>query len=278
MKLDLLNQQLEYFSTNSQKIEVDNLGKNQELENEITNKIENELSTFSESLISNIEQKFENQFLQYESLLQLYNSLPNLKFLPPTRGWAGSPDFLAKIAEVISIEKPRFIMEASSGVSTLVIGLALKMNNFGKSISFDHDSTYARKTTQNIKINEIIDFSIVKHCPLINYNEVEQSWKWYDTHNLEFKDKIDILIIDGPPRTTQFLARYPAVPLLYKHFADRTLILLDDANRNDEVIIIQKWIDFLENNNFEVVVSNFNNFEKGLVILEVCKCGKPHNT
>ena len=188
--------------------------------------------------------------------------------MPPTRGWAGSPDFLTKIAEVIFKEKPRFVLEASSGVSTIIIGLALKLNNHGKAISLEHESFYANITNEYIEVNEIGNITNVKYCPLRDYNSFEQTWKWYETDNLNLTEKIDLLVIDGPPRSTQFLARYPAVSLLHEYFSDRTLILLDDSSRNDEIITIQKWIDFLENNNFKVVVTQFNNFEKGMVILE----------
>lgn len=225
------------------------------------------------SLTSTIEQRFNSHFLQFESLLSIYNSLPNLKLLPSTRGWAGSPDFLAKIIEVILKEKPRFVLEASSGVSTVIIGLTLKLINYGKAISLDHEKLYAKITTENIEVNEIGDFSEVKHCPLTDNNSLEESWKWYETDNLNLTERIDLLVIDGPPRSTQFLARYPAVPLLHKYFSNRVLILLDDANRNDENITVKKWIEFLENNKFKVTATTFNNFEKGMIILEVYRLG-----
>ena len=221
------------------------------------------------TLVAKINKKFENQFSQIESLLSIYNSLPNLKFLPATRGWAGSPDFLSKITETILKEKPSFILEAGSGVSTIVIGLALQLNKKGKSISLDHEMFYFENTKKNIQLNEIGDTSIVKHCPFRDYKYFDEEWKWYETENLNLNKKIDMLIIDGPPRITQFLARYPAIPLLHGYFADRILILLDDSNRDDEIITINKWVNFLESNKFKVSVTEFNNFEKGMAILDV---------
>ena len=58
---------------------------------------------------------------------------------------------------------------------------------------------------------------------------------------IKFSNKIDMLIVDGPPRITQELARYPAIPILHEYFSDRFTILLDDSKRDDEAIIIQKW-------------------------------------
>lgn len=225
-------------------------------------------------LISGFESKIDIHFLQIESLFSIYNSLPNLRLLPSTRGWAGSPDFLAKILEVILKEKPGFVLEASSGVSTVIIGLALKLNNYGKSISLEHDSLFTKISLENIKVNAIEDFSSVKYCPLTEHHNSEQVWKWYETADLDLNEKIDILIIDGPPRYTQHLARLPAVPLLYKLFSDRILILLDDTNRHDEIVTLKEWIIFLENNGFKVSVNEYKNFEKGMAILEACRLNR----
>jgi hypothetical protein len=154
-------------------------------------------------------------------------------------------------------------------VSSVIIGLALKLNNYGESISLEHDITYANITSENMGINELEMKSVVKHSPLIEYNNLEQKWKWYDISELKFSNKIDMLIVDGPPRITQELARYPAIPILHEYFSDRFTILLDDSKRDDEAIIIQKWILLFETNNYKVVIENLINYEKGMTILQV---------
>jgi hypothetical protein len=78
-----------------------------------------------------------------------------------------------------------------------------------------------------------------------------------------------MLIVDGPPRITQDLARYPAIPILLEYFSDRFTILIDDAKRVDEAIILQKWIVYLESNNYKVEVEDFINFEKGMTVMTV---------
>ena len=85
-KIDLLNQRFNELDLNFNK------------EKETSPLLIQELSKITELTISTeITEVFENHFLQIESLLSIYNSLPNLKYLPATRGWAGSPDFLNKI-------------------------------------------------------------------------------------------------------------------------------------------------------------------------------------
>jgi len=234
-------------------------------------RVEQKLDDFIDmqsNLGTNLDDKFENQFLQTESLLAIYKRLPNLKLLPPTRGWAGSPDFLAKISELILKEKPCLILETGSGVSTIIIGAALEANNKGKVISLDHNEFYSKVTKGNIELNEIADRTEVIYSDLVEYNINGQNWKWYEINPLEFSEKIDMLIIDGPPGSTQPLARYPAVPLLFQYFSDSITILLDDSNRIDESTITQKWKAFLEENNFTTTITTFDHFEKGLAVIK----------
>jgi hypothetical protein len=268
-KLEAINQQLNELETQSILQKLDTLSQNQL--NGANIKTKAPINLELNELVSKIQEGFENHFLQLESLLFIYNSLPNLKFLPATRGWAGSPDFLAKIVELILKEKPLFVLEAGSGVSSVAIGLALKQNNYGESISLEQDPTYLESTRNNIEVNQLEDFSMLFSCPLVEYEIENETWKWYQTDKLNITKKIDLLIIDGPPRTTQNLARYPAIPILFQLFSDKFTVMLDDAKRPDEIIIAEKWTEFLKMKGCEINVENYLNFEKGMVILNVNK-------
>lgn len=222
-------------------------------------------------MVSNLNQKLENQFFQIESLLAIYRLLPNMRFLPETRGWAGSPDFLKKIAEVILKEKPRFVLELGGGASSIVLGASLKENKFGFAISLDHENSYLEQTRGNLALNEIGESIDITYSPLKDYQLYDTNWKWYDYNFSSLHSKIDILIIDGPPGKTQKLARFPAVPLLMKYFNEKVILLLDDANRADEKVIVDKWIELLELHDFSVLTSNYHHFEKGLVLMEITR-------
>ena len=144
--------------------------------------------------VKNISQDFK----QVERLFSLYHNL-DLDYLPPTRGWAGAPDFLSEISECIIRKKPHFIFEVSSGASTVVIGKSLLYNKKGHSLSIDHEKYYSDITKHNTKRNNLDKISQVHHVPLIKYDLDGKSWLWYDLTNIEIRDKIDILVIDGPP-------------------------------------------------------------------------------
>lgn len=86
--------------------------------------------------------------------------------LPPTRGWAASPDFLNQVAERVLKEKPNTVVELGSGVSSLVIGRCLQLNGEGKLFSFDHSDQFGTLTRQRIAANNLADWVNVIHAPL----------------------------------------------------------------------------------------------------------------
>jgi hypothetical protein len=45
-------------------------------------------------------------------------------------------------------------------------------------------------------INELEIKSVVKHSPLIEYNNLKKKWKWYDINELKFSNKIDMLPVN----------------------------------------------------------------------------------
>ncbi len=69
-----------------------------------------------------------------------------------------------------------------------------------------------------------------------------KTWNWYDLPDLDkLPGKIDMLVVDGPPWKLQHLARYPALPVLFKYLSDNAVIILDDGNRPDEKEIVKLW-------------------------------------
>ncbi len=215
------------------------------------------------------EKMIDNHFFQLESLIYILRTLPNIKELPPTRGWAGSPDFLAQLIKIIIDSKPDQVLELGSGTSTVVIGSALIKNDHGKVISLDHEIKYANLTRENLKFNGIDSLSSVFHCPLREYQINGEKWLWYDISQIRLNHKINLLIIDGPPGSLQKMSRYPAIPLLFEHFAVRTTVVLDDSKREDETLVVKKWLVFLEQKGCKVLVEEFGHFEKGMTVLKI---------
>ena len=180
-------------------------------------------------------------FRQLEALQGLYVELQLEHSLPPTRGWAGSPDFLLEVARQVRSARPRVVVECSSGVSTVVIARSLQRNGSGKLYSLEHDADYARLTRAQLLRHGLQDWATVLDAPLVTHPLGDDSWPWYDLAALPQDIAIDLLVIDGPPQATHALSRYPAAPLLFPRLTSGAMVLLDDASRPDEQAALQRW-------------------------------------
>jgi len=126
-----------------------------------------------------------HHYQQIESLFSIFSVIkPHMPF-PDIRGWTASPDFLKKISEIILINKPELVVEASSGVSTLIIAYCLKHIGKGKVISLENDLKFAETTRDMISAHGLFDFATVVHAPLKEI-EINHS-NWHDIlHSLCF--------------------------------------------------------------------------------------------
>ncbi len=180
-------------------------------------------------------------FSQVEALIGLFWVLKPTAPLPATRGWASSPDLLREIADHILREKPAHVVEASSGVSTVIIGLCLQQLGRGKVVSLEHEPTYAERTRNMVRQLGLDDFVSVVHAPLVEHRINGVVHRWYDHRRADLPARIELLVVDGPPESVQDQARYPAVPLLRDRFAAGSRVLMDDGSRAHESRIAERW-------------------------------------
>jgi predicted O-methyltransferase YrrM len=210
----------------------------------------------------NLMRQMNDDYRQLEALASLYAAVkPDLP-LPEPRGWAASPDFLSRLAEVILQKRPTLVVEAGSGVSTLITAYCLKRLGGGRVISLDHDAQYAASTQRAIAFHGLEDVATVVHAPLREVEIDGNAWLWYDLDGVELDHPIDVLTIDGPPDTTQRLARYPAMPLLHDRLGGEAVILLDDGGRADEQEVVARW-----EKEFGDIGSEYLQLEKGAFII-----------
>lgn len=193
------------------------------------------------SIRARIDRETGNAFQQTEALIALYIGLGNARALPPTRGWAASPDLLRLVMETVLDKRPSSVVECSSGISTLVIASGLKKLGSGKVYSLEHDPLYAEKTRALLKEHGVSDHAEVILSPLKATELQDWRGRYYDIAALPKEVLIDLLVIDGPPFDTAPLARYPAVPLLHDRFNPGALIILDDSDRPEETEAVSKW-------------------------------------
>ncbi|WP_341676055.1 class I SAM-dependent methyltransferase [Niveibacterium sp. SC-1] len=202
-----------------------------------------------------------NEFRQIEALLALYADLKPQLGLPPTRGWAGSPDFLRTLAAHVIRESPETVVECSSGASTLILAHLLRRQGFGHAYSLEHETEYADKTRALLAAHGLSDWATVIDAPLQATRGAQGEQPWYALAGLP-ASTIDLLVIDGPPTHVAPLARYPAGPHLFPRLSARGHVFLDDAGRSEERETVRRWL--AEMPQFEHVALEA---EKGLAML-----------
>jgi hypothetical protein len=203
-----------------------------------------------------------NETRQLEALVSLNASLRDgTAPLPDTRGWAASPDLLKLTAELIHQQRPDLIVEAGSGVSTIVYGQILQERS-GEVLSLEHERTYYEKNIRLVEAHGLEDTCCVRHAPLVPQSVDAEKWQWYDLADIHFDRTIDLLFTDGPPERVQTLSRYPAVPLLFDNLSDEAVIVLDDGGRDEEEEIVRRWTQ-----EFPSLEAEYYALEKGAFVL-----------
>ncbi len=210
-----------------------------------------------------LEQGGNRQFRQLEALQGLYIELKLDKSLPPTRGWAASPDFLIELARHAREARPGIVVECSSGTSTVVLARTLQLNGRGKVYSLEHDPHYAQLTRELLARHGLSEWAVVLDAPLEPLDVGNVPYTWYRASVLPALPQIDMLVIDGPPQAVGRLARYPAGPVLLPRLAPGGAVFLDDAARPDEQEAVQRWRDA-----FADLQVSTRNCEKGCAVLQ----------
>ncbi|HAN29486.1 MAG TPA: class I SAM-dependent methyltransferase [Haliea salexigens] len=220
------------------------------------------ISTFElRDKTEDIDKHAKSLYGQIQAYIDLKELLSLAQPLPRLRGWAASPDFLVEIAKHVLKEKPRCIVECSSGASTVVLARCAQLSNTGHVFSLEHDVRFAEITRNNLKDCGLCDWATVVVAPLERTKESLAS-EWYSSSGYKDLQDIDLLVIDGPPATPNELARYPAIPNLINRLNNNAAIYLDDTDRRGEQEIISRWLS-----DHRLTLQREINLEKGGVEL-----------
>lgn len=177
-----------------------------------------------------------------EASLQLLRAIAPDALLPPTGGWAMRPRNLLEVARLIELRRPMLVLELGSGSSTIWLGHMLKRQG-GHLITVEHLREHAEQTEAAVKKHSLDDTVTVYLTPLGEVECLGRQYKWYQQVPERLGTaRIDLLLVDGPPRAVGRRARFPAVPLLADHFADDAHVVLDDTNRENEREVARRWL------------------------------------
>lgn len=206
--------------------------------------------------------KYFQHYKQIEALFSIYNMVTVQMPLPPMRLWAASPDFLTVILRYVKTYHPMQIVELGSGVSTLLAAYSLKEHSHGQVISLDHESEYSQKSREYVDAHGLSRTAQIIHAPLQEVSVGGQVWQWYDVQQVKTVERIDLLIVDGPPAQQEQMARYPALPLLFDKLNSGAIIICDDFQRPGEQAMVERWLK-----EFPVDIVEVIDNEKGAVVL-----------
>lgn len=183
---------------------------------------------------------------QVEGALALYEDLQPDRSLPLTRPWAASPDLLHTVARLVLDRRPGTVLEIGSGVSTVILALALRRVGHGRIVSFEHDEHWLDITRDLVDAHGVADLVDLRLAPLMDTvlgdDPGDDTWQWYDQDMLP-DGPIGLLLVDGPPGDVQPMSRYPAVPLVWDRLAPDAVVVMDDYGRQDERDVVERWID-----------------------------------
>ena len=156
--------------------------------------------------------------------------------------WALRPEVVDLVVGLVAGGRTS-VIECGSGRSTVAIGGALRdlgpvgSVGSGHVHALEHGPEYAATTRAAVSEAGLEGFATVVDAPLED--------GWYDLTALERlpRSGVDLLLVDGPPANEPELerSRYPALSRLSERLAPGAAIVLDDAKRDGERWVIERW-------------------------------------
>jgi hypothetical protein len=148
--------------------------------------------------------------------------------------WSSLDEYLvACIRHVLGSSEPT--LECGSGLSTILVGFIAKKR--GQSHwALEHSPEWAMRVQRFLKKYKLDSAVVVCANPLRDYGD----YSWYDPPLESMPGVFDVVICDGPPGTTKG-GRYGLVPIMKERFKPGCIILLDDADREEERTIAERW-------------------------------------
>lgn len=185
----------------------------------------------------------------HTSLREMTNIRPLLGGPPLDYGnWAADPFFLKVISQLIHRHEPNHVLECGSGTSTVFIAQTQERVGLSSSVTaLEHLPKFAKRSRWLIEEHGLQTRATIVDAPLQEYTVDRKQLSWYGIEPSRFvEEPIDMLIVDGPPKSTGSLARYPAAFVLQDYLADDCVIIMDDGDRLDEERAAHRWAELLE--------------------------------
>ena len=169
--------------------------------------------------------------------LQYRVSRPALVLLRFAQGsaWAASVDYLRAMTSIVS-RTSGSVLECGSGVTTLILGLALA-DSCRPIYALELDSFWYCKIIRLVNKHSLPNI----HVQLVSVKDYGE-FHWYGLEGVELPpDDIGMVVCDGPPGSTVVGGRYGLLPVLRRKMKPKCIILVDDAEAERVNDVLNQW-------------------------------------
>ncbi|HEY8374119.1 MAG TPA: class I SAM-dependent methyltransferase [Pseudonocardiaceae bacterium] len=188
------------------------------------------------------------------------------EYLPFPEGSLSAPALTAVLDEVL-LGQRTVLLELGSGPSSILLARVLARRGFGRLLTIEHDERRAAYVDMQLRHEGLQQIAQVAHVPLAAHPAALNDLPWYApkqirdevTRYVERVGLVDLLLVDGPtlpetaaparengarptkPRPCGALLRYPALPVLRGALAPEAVVLVDDADRPEDMTLLRRW-------------------------------------
>jgi len=148
-------------------------------------------------------------------------------------GFAAELDFLETVAHQALLTRGP-ILECGSGVTTLLLGV-LAVPRGVEVWTLEHSPEWYARVKRALRRCCVEG---VKLC-LAPLREYAGFW-WYDPPSRALPEHFALVVCDGPPGSTPG-GRYGLFPVVGRRLPRGAVILLDDAGRPGEALVLERW-------------------------------------
>ena len=181
---------------------------------------------------------------ELDALLQVHQLANLAGQLPLMGGFALAPRGMLQAVRLASRPGLKLIVECGSGTSTFYMARALEQSGVGgRLVALEHLPEYAEQTRSALREHGLEHIAEVRLAPLEEVTFNGEAFMWYSHSAIEDLDEIGLLLVDGPPKSSGSMTRYPALPLLGGRLSNGAVILVDDVQRRDEGVMIARWLE-----------------------------------
>lgn len=157
------------------------------------------------------------------------------------------PSAVAALLNDVVLNRRHNVVELGSGISTIYLSRLMRRIG-GKLHTVEHDEVWAGLLEHQLRAEGLQDVVKVLHAPLAptSHGWGDAATHWYDEtviDKLTIGDRIDLLVVDGPPAYRARLrhARYPALPFFADSLAPGAAAIVDDIRRRGEQEVVERW-------------------------------------